>query len=61
VIFSTHWRPARFETWEGPFADPNERLPQGTGRGGAAPGGNAAMAGASKELGLTELSAAEAA
>jgi hypothetical protein len=28
VVFRCKWRPPRFKPWEGPFADPNERLPQ---------------------------------
>jgi len=28
VVFRRHWKPPRLKPWEGPFADPNERLPQ---------------------------------
>jgi hypothetical protein len=28
VVFRRKWRPPRLRPWEGPFADPNERLPQ---------------------------------
>jgi hypothetical protein len=28
VVFRRKWKPPRLKPWEGPFADPNERLPQ---------------------------------
>ena len=28
VVFRHKWKPPRLKPWEGPFADPNERLPQ---------------------------------
>jgi hypothetical protein len=28
VVFRRQWKPPRLKPWEGPFADPNERLPQ---------------------------------
>jgi hypothetical protein len=28
VVFRRKWKPRRLKPWEGPFADPNERLPQ---------------------------------
>jgi hypothetical protein len=28
VVFRRRWKPPRLKPWEGPFADPNERLPQ---------------------------------
>ena len=28
VVFRRPWEPPQFEPWEGPFADPNQRLPQ---------------------------------
>ena len=28
VGFRRRWKPTRLELWEGPFADPNQRLPQ---------------------------------
>ena len=28
VVFRRRWKPPRLQPWEGPFADPNERLPQ---------------------------------
>jgi hypothetical protein len=31
VVFRRKWKPPRLKPWEGPFADPNERLPQAPG------------------------------
>jgi hypothetical protein len=28
VVFRRPWKPPRLRPWEGPFADPNQRLPQ---------------------------------
>jgi hypothetical protein len=28
VVFRRHWKPPRLKPWEGPFADPAQRLPQ---------------------------------
>jgi hypothetical protein len=28
VVFRRPWKPPRLKPWEGPFGDPNERLPQ---------------------------------
>ena len=28
VVFRRRWKPPQLRPWEGPFADPNERLPQ---------------------------------
>jgi hypothetical protein len=28
VVFRRHWKPPRLKPWEGPFADPTQRLPQ---------------------------------
>ena len=28
VVFRRQWKPPRLEPWEGPFADPTQRLPQ---------------------------------
>jgi hypothetical protein len=28
VVFRCEWKPSRLEPWEGPFADPTQRLPQ---------------------------------
>ena len=28
VVFRRRWKPPRLKPWEGPFADPNQRLPQ---------------------------------
>ena len=28
VVFRRHWKPPRLRPWEGPFADPTQRLPQ---------------------------------
>jgi hypothetical protein len=27
VVFRRHWKPPRLKPWEGPFADPTQRLP----------------------------------
>jgi hypothetical protein len=28
VVFRRQWKPPRLQPWEGPFADPTQRLPQ---------------------------------
>ena len=28
VVFRRRWKPPRLKPWEGPFADPTQRLPQ---------------------------------
>jgi hypothetical protein len=28
VVFRRHWKPPPLKPWEGPFADPTQRLPQ---------------------------------
>ena len=31
VVFRRKWKPPRLQPWEGPFADPTQRLPQAPG------------------------------